>query len=357
MRKLAYRLGGPLYLALVSPLVLTSGCWDFESLAANAPIIVPDGGDGGGNVSCDKVPNGLQEDCADPTADVNNNCLPGCMDATCRYHTACLPGYRAAGSVNANMNANMNACTVVVPVYQNLTTPDPCAACACGAGECSATLKVFNDLATCTANGNAPTMVSVRVTTNAASRCPAVANTMNTSMFRMPALAPTCAPTQAMITGAPQWGTTSYLCQTSMTKTQTLADLIGNNACVLFDGDVACPDFTDRNGVGFTKKQLYYEGTSGTSQCTCSCTPSANACQVAAGDLKLTDSTTCATGSGVKTTNLPADMCTASTDAAMMTYAVKALQVANTVAPPTCTKGGTASGQFAPRGPVTACCK
>lgn len=356
MRKLAYRLGGPLYLslrlALVSPLLLTSGCWDFESLAANAPITVPDGGDGG-SVSCDKVPNGLQEDCADPTADVNNNCLPGCMDATCRYHTACLPGYRAAGSVNANMNA----CTGAVPVYQNLSTPDPCTACACGAGECGATLKVFNDQTTCMANGNAPTMATVKVTSNAASRCVTFANGANTSQYRMPALAPTCTPTQAMINGSPQWGTTSYLCQTSTTKTQTLADLIGNSACVLFDGDVACPDFTDRNGVGFTKKQLFYEGTSGSSQCTCSCTPSANACQVAAGDIKLTSDAACGTGGGVKTTNLPADMCTVSTDAAMMAYSAKALQIATTVAPPMCTKGGTANGQFAPRGPVTACCK
>lgn len=348
MRKLAYRLGSPLFLAVLSPLLLTGGCWDFESLAANTPITVPDGGDGG-NVLCDKVPNGLQEDCSDPTADVNDNCLPGCQDPTCRYHTACLTGYRAAGSVSSNMGA----CADALPVYQNLTTPDPCAACACS-GDCSATLKVFNDLTTCTANGNAPATVAVRVTA-AGGRCPAVTGA-NTSIYRMGALTGACTPTMATTTATPMWGTTSYLCQTSATKTQTLADLIGNNACVLFDGDVACPDYTDRNGVGFSKKQLFYEGTSGTSQCACSCTASANSCQVAAaGDLRLTDSATC--GGGAKTTNLAIDMCTASTDNTMAPYSARALQIANTVMPPMCTKGGTPSGGVTPRGPVTACCK
>lgn len=333
------------------PLVFTLGCWDFASLTENSPIPSTDGGDDA-NPACGKEPNGLQEDCTDPTADVNQNCLPGCQDPTCQFHTACLPGYRAAGSVNPNMNA----CSGSMPIYQNLATPDPCSTCACTAatGDCAGTLKVYNDQTNCMNDANVQATINVRVAT---SRCPMV-NGMNGSYYRLSAVTATgCAPAQATVTATPQWGTTNYLCTTTTSKTQVLGDLIGNNQCVVFDGDVECPTFKDRNGIGFTNKQLFYDGVNGTSQCACSCTAQANACQIpAATDLRLTDQMTC--NNPMKTTNIAANnMCTASTDATMMAYSARSLQVGTAVAIPTCTRGGTASGQLTARNPITACCK
>lgn len=331
-------------LAALGLVALTSGCWDFEALQANSPITKTDGGDI--PVAC-AVPNGLQEDCANPEADVNQDCLKGCQDPLCKYHTACLPSYRSAG----NVSQNMMACTGALPIYQNLQQPNPCMGCACGAGSCSATLRYGNDAAGCT---NMTNMSAISVTN--ANRCFAFNNGVNTSQYRLSALTAVCTPTQANVMATPQWGTTSYLCQNSSSKTEQLADLLNNNQCVIFDGDVACPDFRDRNGVGFSAKQVFYAGASGTSQCACSCMPSANPCRIpAATDVRLTDQTNC--GNTTNVTDLPADnMCKASM-VGMTAYVAKALQFSANVNPPTCTPGGTASGQFAPDTPLTLCCK
>lgn len=337
-------------LAALGLVALASGCWDFEALQANSPITKSDGGDV--PVAC-AVPNGLQEDCLDPEADLNQDCLKGCQDPLCKYHTACLPSYRSAG----NVSQNMMACTGAMPIYQDLQQPAPCTGCACGAGSCTATLRFGNDNAAC-AGAMPPntTAVSVTATSN---RCIAFNNGVATSQYRLSALTATCTPTQPMVTANPQWGTTSYLCQNSSAKTEQLADLVNNNQCLIFDGDVACPDFRDRNGVGFSTKQVFYSGASGTSQCACSCTPSANACRIPAStDVRLTDQTACGTTTNL--TDLPADnMCKESKAGAMMTaYAAKALLLSANVGPiPTCTAGGTPSGQFAPDAPLTLCCK
>jgi hypothetical protein len=352
MRNLASSINSSLRSSLVSSLAalglvaLASGCWDFEALQANSPISKTDGGDV--PVAC-AVPNGLQEDCTDPEADVNQDCLKGCQDPLCKYHTACLPSYRSAG----NVSQNMMACTGAMPIHQNLQQQNPCMGCACGAGSCSTTLRYGNDAAGCT---NMMNMTAISVTS--ANKCFAFNNGMNTSQYRLSALTPVCTPTQGNITLNPAWGTTSYLCQNSSSKTEQLADLLNNNQCVVFDGDVACPDFRDRNGVGFTTKQVFYGSASGSSQCACSCTPAANSCRIPAStDVRLTDQTNC--GNTMNLTDLPADnVCKASTAGAMMTaYGAKAVQFSNNVNLPTCTPGGTPSGQFVPDAPLTLCCK
>jgi hypothetical protein len=329
-------------LALVS--LAAAGCWDFEALQANSPTTKPDGGDV--PMAC-AVPNGLQEDCTDPNADVNGDCLKGCQDPLCKYHTACLSGYKSAG----NIAPNMMACTSAVPIYQDLQQQDPCAGCACN-GDCTATLRYGNDAAGCT---NMVMMSNVSVRTN---RCTAFNNGMNTSQYRLSPLTAVCTPAQAQITLSPQWGTTNYLCENSTARTEQLADLLNNNQCIVFDGNVECPDFRDRSGIGFTTKQVFYGSASGSSQCACSCTPPGGSCAIpAAGDVRLTDQMNC--GNTMNVTNLAADnMCRASTAGMMMTaYTARALQISNAVALPNCTRGGTPSGQFAPATPLTFCCK
>ena len=87
-------------------LLTAVGCWDFDSLTNGQ--ILSDAGVPLDFTVCPKVPNSLQEDCLNPDADVNNNCLPGCADPTCATHSNCLTSkasYRGTGTARATMTS------------------------------------------------------------------------------------------------------------------------------------------------------------------------------------------------------------------------------------------------------------
>ena len=67
-------------LTLISLLSLV-GCWDFQALSSGQTL--SDAGHRPTSRCVRKPPNSLQEDCTNPDADINNNCLPGCLDPTC----------------------------------------------------------------------------------------------------------------------------------------------------------------------------------------------------------------------------------------------------------------------------------
>lgn len=328
-------------LSLIS-LLLVVGCWDFEGLSNGQ--ILNDAGQPIDLTMCPKTPNALQEDCTNPDADVNNNCLPGCLDPTCATHSNCLvskASYRGTGKVNPTMLG----CLGETVIHQNLATQSCATACSCtsATGTCAGAINVF-DQANCLGTPSKVTLPPALVCSAAAPAAP------NMPSVKLDKLTPGgCTPKAASVDIPPVWSGNSYLCEIKG-QSGLFVDLLKSNPCLVFDGDAECPTTT------FVNKQSFYSTASGLVTCACSCSPAAGSCAITAGQVRVSDSATCQTGGTNKNMNVMVDsMCFALLDSAtMMPFNPKAV---NFTATATCQAAGTIASTPSPTGQLTLCCK
>lgn len=323
-------------------LLTAVGCWDFDSLTNGQ--ILSDAGVPLDFTVCPKVPNSLQEDCLNPDADVNNNCLPGCADPTCATHSNCLASkasYRGTGTARATMTS----CTGETVIHQNLATQSCTAACGvsnCNSGTCTGAITLF-DQAACAGTG-------VKVNFPPAQACTAATVPVSAApSARLDKLtAGGCTPKQATVSIPPVWSGNNYLCE-NKGQGGLFADLVKSNDCLVFDGDAECPAQT------FVNKQTFYTTTTGMVTCACSCAVAAGGCAIAAGQVRVSDSMTCLTAAPAKNMNVTMDtQCLAIQDAALLPFTPKAV---NFTATATCTATGVVSATPNPAGQLTLCCK
>ncbi len=324
-------------------LLTVVGCWDFEGLSNGQ--ILNDAGMPIDLTMCPKTPNSLQEDCLNPDADVNNNCLPGCLDPTCSTHSNCLvskASYRGTGTARTAMMG----CSGETPVYQNLATQNCTAACGvsnCNSGTCSGSINLF-DQAACAGTAvkvNFPPAQMCSAVTVAASATPSVKLDKLT--------AGGCTPKMTTVNIPPMWSGTNYLCE-NKNQNGLFADLVKSNDCLVFDGDAVCPSTT------FVNKQTFYTSASGMVACTCACGVAAGSCAIAGMQVRVSDSNTCATGGSNKNMSVTMDTncLPIQDDVSKMAFTPKAVNFSATA---TCTASGTVASTPNPAGQVTLCCK
>lgn len=325
-------------LGLISLLALV-GCWDFEGLKSGQLLIdaglLPD------LVACPKTPNSLQEDCTNPDADVNNNCLPGCLDPTCSTHSVCLASkssYRGTGTARSSSMA----CVGETIIHQNLATQSCATACSCNTPSCTGAINVY-DQANCAGT-------ATKINFPPGTACTAVnqAAPMMPSVKLDPLTTTGCTPKAATVSIPPVWSSNVYLCE-NKGQNGLFADLVKSNDCLVFDGDAQCPTDT------FSNKTTYYTTTTGMVTCSCACGPTATSCAIAAGQVRVSDSNTCATGGATKNMNVTAaNMCLAIVDGSNMSFNPKGV---NFTAAAACQATGTVASTPNPSGQLTLCCK
>lgn len=330
-------------LIAVLSVAVSAGCWDFESLS-NGQLLT-DGGAPADLTMCPKKANNLQEDCLNPEADVNNNCLPGCLDPTCSTHSNCLASkatYRGTGSVRPAASG----CSGETVIHQTLGAQNCTAACPtsnCNSGTCTGAITLY-DQAACAGAG-------VKVNFPSTQACSAV----TVAMSAMPSAkldkftAGGCTPKQTTVNIQPTWSGDSYLCE-NKNQNGLFVDLVKSNDCLVFDGDATCPSDTFKN------KQTFFTSTTGMVTCTCSCAVAAGACAINGGQVRVSDSMTCQTGGSTKNMNVAMD--TACLDikdgTAMTAFTPKAVNFSATA---TCQSAGVVASTPNPSGQLTLCCK
>ena len=335
----------------VIPLALFIGCWDFESLSGTyvllADLSLP------GDIACAKTPNTLQEDCTQ-NVDINNNCLVGCEDPTCADHIACFgpKGYKTYGAVAANAGACPGQSTPTT-IYQGLTAPTTCnGSCTPTTAQttCSSMLHVYATQADCMNKTN-DTKVTISEGNN---QCPAVVSMTNSYYMVDKLAAGPCTPKMATVPLTAAWGATNVLCDQSASKLVRFSDMKENGiACVVFNGTnpavCASTQF-------YTKAAVHYQGSSGSSTCTCA-SAATGGCALTNGAtnyLNLTDKAAC---NGANPTLSPIKVdstCVQALDSGAKTY--MALAASTNIVAPTCNATGTVAGAFAATGGLTVCC-
>lgn len=322
---------------------VSAGCWDFDALSNGQ--LLSDAGTPLDLTMCPKTPNNLQEDCLNPEADVNNNCLPGCLDPTCSTHSNCLASkstYRGTGSVRTAASG----CSGETTIHQSLgaqSCTNACPVTNCNSGTCTGAITLYDQTA-CAGTG-------VKVSFPPAQACStvSVANSAAPSVKLDKFTAGGCTPKQTTVSIAPTWASDSFLCE-NKGQNGLFVDLVKSNDCLVFDGDATCPADTFRN------KQTFFTTTTGMVTCTCSCSIAAGACAINGGQVRVSDSNSCQTGGTNKNMNVAMD--TACLDikdgTTTLAFTPKAVNFAAVAA---CQSAGAVTSTPNPSGQLTLCCK
>ncbi|HNF96011.1 MAG TPA: hypothetical protein PKL17_18490 [Pseudomonadota bacterium] len=325
-------------LTLISLLSLV-GCWDFQALSSGQTL--SDAGPPPDFTMCPKTPNSLQEDCTNPDADINNNCLPGCLDPTCATHSYCLASkssYRGTGTPRPSSTS----CVGETIIHQNLATQSCATACSCNTPSCTGAINVY-DQTNC--GGTA-----TKITFPPAMACTTVNQTtpMMPSVKLDPLTTTGCTPKAATVDIPPVWSGNVYLCE-NKGQNGLFADLVKSNDCLVFDGDTTCPTDTFKN------KTTYYTTTTGMVSCACACAPTGTSCAINAGQVRVADNNTCATGGANKNMNVTqTNTCLPIVDATNASFNPKGVNVTAAAA---CQATGTVTATPNPSGQLTLCCK
>ncbi len=348
-----------------APIVALTSCWDFSALNATNS----NNSDGGGvdMYYCDKSPLSVAEDCIDGI-DNNDDCRTDCEDPQCATsHLKCVdPTNQIIGyGSKIQMSGSCPGAQATTAINQNLTLNGNCSTgCACQANtnwRCSSTLRVSNTQADCMNNierGNAALLSGAGA--SPLNDCDMIPGTPAvTDYFKIDNITSMCpVDTNSRGTLAASWASQQKLCSTAPTPTtcQTISCMAAAGQCIAFNGtDATCPS-------PFVFKEIWYRGYSDNRSCTCSCGAGAGSCTIAGTQAQFTDSATCMTGGGVKTSAATmTNMCIQAGLAMMTPAAAFSFQ-----ARPVCAASGTAptdlaaeiaAGRVTLNNPITLCCQ